>query len=153
MAYFEIDESKTRPEKHRHGFQTIYYFSRCVGLWPFTITYHPNGSIKGVCVHLFDKFWFLLSISVYLASLLYYYDRTKTQIHKQKNYLSTLLFATSQMPLLLFGAVGIVMDILNRHRLVNILQKFIIFDRKVCVCSLKVGINKVLNHILLTTAK
>lgn len=126
-----------RPKKYQHGFQPIYYVSRFVGLWPFTIVYHSNGSIKGPRVDLFDSFWFLISICLYLIALFYTCEFMKYQDPNKSNYLSELLFYLSQIPTLLFGAVNIVLDMYNRNSIVLILHKFITFDSKVGSSFLK----------------
>lgn len=60
--------SKSEPKEFQHGFQPIYYFSRAIGLWPFSITYSSNGTIKAR-VHLLDSLWFIVSICLYLTAL------------------------------------------------------------------------------------
>lgn len=116
-----------QPKNLRHGFQPIYYFSRSIGLWPFTITYNSNGSVKEARVHLFDSFWFLISISLYLTAIFYINKRIEAKDE------STYLFVNSISNILLHsvGAIGIVLDMYNRKSLVNILEKFSIFDREV----------------------
>lgn len=121
-----------RPKIVQHSFQPIYYFSRCVGLWPFTITYNANGSIKGARVQKFDIFWCSISICLYLASQYHYIDRRIINTHTtKKSYLSNLIYFTSQMTFLSFGSVAIILDMYNRKSLVNILDKLSIFDSKV----------------------
>lgn len=60
--------SEARSKKYQNSFQPIYYITRVVGRWPFTIVYNSNGSIKEACVGLFDRIWFLISICVYLTA-------------------------------------------------------------------------------------
>lgn len=121
---------KAQPRKLQHGFQPIYYFSRSIGLYPFTLVYNSNGSIKGARVHLFDSFWFLISIGLFLIALFFTYERVM-HIHALNLNLSDMMYFLSQIPPLLFGSVGIVLNTLNRNKLTNILEKFIIFDNEV----------------------
>lgn len=126
--------SKSRPKNVQHGFKSTYYFSRCFGLWPFTIAYNSNGSIIiEACLYQFDCLWFLISICVYLIALYYTYDHIKTeQLKSSENYFfSHLIYNLIQIPPLLLGVIGIVLDMFNRKRLVNIFEKSIIFDREV----------------------
>lgn len=118
------DTSKANPKSTKHSFQLVYYFSRFAGLWPFTIAYDSNGSIKGARVHLFDILWFLVSISLYFESLYYAFDDMNSS-HK------SVTMYISHLPSLLFGPVGIVLNMFNRRSLANILNQFIIFDNKV----------------------
>lgn len=124
--------SKLQPRNFQISFQPIQYFSRCIGLWPFTVAYDSNGLIKEARVHLFDKLWFLISICLYLTALFHTYKNSlKSQDLKAKFFFSTLIFKIYQIPPLFFGTIGIVLDMYNRNRLVDILNKIAIFDREV----------------------
>lgn len=117
----------------RHGFQPIYCFSRCIGLWPFTIAYDSNGAIKDARIDLFDCLWFLISICLHLTALYSSYGfMTRTRASEEQHFFSSLIFYINQIPSLLFGAICIVLDMLNRNKLTSILKKFIIFDKQVC---------------------
>lgn len=123
---------KNRSEKLQHDFQSVYYFSRFIGQWPFTIINKSNKSIKVSRVHLFDKLWFLISICIHLVAIYYIIKYTKLNYHSSDGYnFSSLLFNICNFPFILFGPVCILLDIFNRNRLVNILNKFIIFDSEV----------------------
>lgn len=124
--------SNAPPKKLQHGFQSIYYCSRCAGLWPFTIAYHSNGTIKEARVHLFDIVWFFISICLYLIGAIITYEYYMYTDHPTEDlYRSDLLFFVLVVPPYFFGAFGIVLDMLKRKSLVNILEKFINFDRGV----------------------
>lgn len=112
----------------QHSFQPVYYFSRFSGLLPFTIAYDSNGSMEKARVYLFDIFWCLISICLYLAGLVYAYEDVKNA-HKH----TSIMYFIVHVPCLLCGPVCIALDMLNRKRLVNILDNFIIFDREVRV--------------------
>lgn len=129
---------KNRPQRLQHGFRPVYYFSRFVGLWPFTIANDSNGSIKAAHVNLFDRLWFLLSICLYSVALYYTYADMREINHSSvDSYFMDVINYITQIPILLFEASNIVLDMLNRKILVNILNKFIIFDSKVSLdnCS------------------
>lgn len=134
--------SKAEQKNVQHAFQPIYYFSRCAGLWPFTIEYDASGSIKRAPVHSFDCLWFLISICVYLTALFYAYQDLRNQVESGSHIFYTLVFNINNMPPLLFGAVSIVLDMLQRNKLINILNKFAIFDKDVCCmfeCKVEMG--------------
>lgn len=125
------NNSKSRPKKIQHSFLPIYYFSRAIGLWPFSITYNSNGTIKAR-VRLLDSLWFIISICLYLTALFYACENMKyVQTENANYYLMDLMSFISQIPILLFGPVNIILDMVNRNSLVNILAKCIIFDREV----------------------
>lgn len=125
---------KARSKDAQHDFLPIYYFSRCTGLWPFSITYYSDGSIKDARVHQFDKLWFFVAICLYLAAVFYYFDRLMTDTdHTNSVLISNRMYFISQMTFLLLTIVGIALDMCNRKKLISILDKFIVFDRKVCL--------------------
>lgn len=119
---------KTRPKSAQHAFQPVYYFSRCAGLWPFRIICDSNGSIKAARIHLFDIFWSLILICLYWTGLLYAYN----DVMDAGTQLSKMYFII-HVPPLLFGPVCIILDVFNHKRLVNIVDRFIVFDREVRV--------------------
>lgn len=125
-------QSRHRSKKFQHGFQPIYYFSRLIGLWPFTMIYISNGLIKETRINLFDSVWFLISISFYLTALFYACRKFDSDSSKIFDIWS-LVYCIGQILALLFGAVGIALDMFNRNKLINILNKFIIFDNEVSV--------------------
>lgn len=126
------NEPYASPKDVQHGFQPIYYFSRCAGLWPFTISYNSNGSIAGARIHIFDILWLLTSICLYFTALFYTYeDIEASQAFEQTQFFATLIFFLNEIPPLLFGTIWIVLDMFNRNRLVDILKKFTLFDKKV----------------------
>lgn len=115
-----------------HGFQPIYYYSRCVGLWPFTIAYNLDGSIKEAHVQVSDILWCLVSVCLYLASQYHYIDSTIINANPtNKTYLSNLIYVISHMSFLSFAAVGILLNMHHRKKLVNILDNFAKFDSTV----------------------
>lgn len=125
------------PRKAQHSFQPVYLSSRCIGLWPFTIVYNSNGSIKEARVRLYDCVWFLISLSFYGAALFYYIDRIiNDKIYTKSAYISNLIYYISQVTFLLFGTAGIFMDFYNRKHLATILNQFITFDKEVSSISL-----------------
>lgn len=123
--------SKSEPKEFQHSFQPIYYFSRVIGLWPFSITYNSNGTITAR-VRPLDSLWFIVSICLYLAALFYACKNIKnTQTENVSYFLSVLISSMSQIPPLLFGPASIVLDMFNRDRLANIFNKCIVFDKEV----------------------
>lgn len=116
-------------KRPQHGLQMIYNYSRCVGMWPFTITYDSKRAIKEAHIDPFDWLWFLVSISLYLAALFYSYKNAWGKLPSNADFFFWhLIHAISEVPTFFFGAVGIVLDMLNRNILVNILKSIIAFD-------------------------
>lgn len=120
-----------RPKSFEYGFQPIYYFSRVIGLWPFTIVRDSNGSIEKTRVRFVDAFWFFISIFAYLTAAFYAYKDIKSLQVSNTETTNFSIFFIFQIMCLLFGACGVVLDMCNRTKLVNILEKFTAFDNEV----------------------
>lgn len=120
-----------------HEFQSIYYFSRCTGTWPFSIESKSNGSIRAARVYPMDWLWLFVSICLYLTAAFYYFVRMTTNADPTNNaLLSNQMYFINQIVFHLFTAVGIILDLLNREKLINLLDKFTIFDREVSMMLL-----------------
>ena len=115
-----------------YGFRPNYYYSRAIGLWPFTIVHDANETIQNSHVCSIDVVWFLASICLYLISAFYVYGDMiyEEDFESVKSY-TYFIFHLFLIVTLLSGACGIVLDMFNRRKLVNVLQKFIAFDNEV----------------------
>lgn len=137
MKFFK-NNSESRPKKIQHSFQTVYYLMRFVGLWPFTHTYHSDGSIKGAHVRLCDSFRFLIAISIHLTPLYsMFVDMDYTQNRDTVKYFSKLVHRITFLPSIVLGLVGIVLNLIFRNNLTNILKSFHIFDTEVWLFCLE----------------
>lgn len=114
-----------------YSFRPIYYFSRIFGLMPFTITYYPNGRVKGARVNSIDGIWLVISINVYLISAAFSYQTMKVWVDQSAPVLVFYFGYLIQIIRLFFGGFIIALDLFNRFKLVGILKKLSIFDRKV----------------------
>lgn len=122
--------SNSKVKHPQHGFRMVYCYSRCFGLWPFSFAYHSNRIIMEALVTEFDWLWFSISLCLYLAALFCVY-KSIASFSRADHFFWFLVIFLSEVPCILFGAVGIVLHMLNRNCLVNILKNFIIFDRRV----------------------
>lgn len=111
----------------------IYYISRMCGLLPFSIRRNSNGEIKEPRITILDCLLLTLSIIWYLFltynsfhDIRYWPNLNKSQVLTVSNY-SLLIMG------LIFGTITITMDLINRSRLVDILRKFIKFDKNVII--------------------
>lgn len=114
------------------SFKPIYYFLRILGLMPFSITRSSNGNISEPKVKKSNGLWFLFSICIYSMASFISFEYVK--FNRESNaYLymmvlsQNLLLTTGLICCVLFVA----MDMCNRFKLVDILQKFMIFDKEV----------------------
>lgn len=111
-------------------FRPIYYISRVFGFMPFKIIYNSKSDAQEPKMGAFDMIWFLISISVYLLAI----DTKQVwDVQLKNNGSNTLSISTKALSIveLIFGIIGIGMDLCNRFKLINILGKFTIFDCEV----------------------
>lgn len=114
-----------------YSYQPIYYFSRFFGLLPFSLAHDSNGELQAPKIRIFDGFWFIISILVYLAitnvSLL------RTDIQKYPQSLPILILGNEFLLVfgLIYGVIMIIENMCSRFKFVRILKTFINFDREV----------------------
>lgn len=115
-----------------HGLRPIYYFSRVLGLMPFSIIYDSNEKIKGPNISKLDGLWFVIQISLHLSMI--YLINFNIRVAKQRNKTSSSTITTSDSLLLLselfFGMVIMCINMCNRFKIIDVLNKFTIFDSK-----------------------
>lgn len=129
---FSKFSSELWTRNNQHAFQLLYYSSHLFGLWPFTITFHSNGSIEGVRVRLYDCFRFFTVICLHLTPLHNVYVEAKSiNVRYKGGFFRYFIYFLNYIPTIAFGIVSIVINMLNRKRLVNVLMNFNKFDTEV----------------------
>lgn len=126
-----IKKSFSRQMDFWDGFKPIYYFSRVFGLLPFSIRRDTNGEIQEPKVKKIDGLWFLLTIVVLLRASHFSHRYISAFNSSSQMYVSVLLDNFHLVLSLIFGAVMIALDMLNRFKLVKLWKLFIIFDKEV----------------------
>lgn len=121
-----------------HVFRPIYYFARLCGHMPFSIVQSSSAKLHQPRVSKFDGVWFLISICIYAGlaiCICWYIHRALTLYSSVKPILYLLASSINMLRLVNFlcGMLMSIMDMCNRHKLVNIFNKFTAFDRKVGV--------------------
>lgn len=113
----------------------IYYMSRVCGLLPFSIARNSNGEIQAPRIRILDCLYFTLSIVWYIFLTYSSYHEIQNWPSLNKSQVLTVSNYSLLILGLIFGALTITMDMFNRTRLVEILKKFIRFDKNVCYLS------------------
>lgn len=118
------------------GFRPIYYFSRVCGQMPFSITYDSVGKPQQPKIGKRDGLWLVLSIVIYLSTLIVFLRNWKMSkdIHTA-NYILLLCDNLHVATCLVFGIFMIGMDMFNRFKTVEILTMFTIFDKEASNCA------------------
>lgn len=125
-------KGKQKIYNFEYGFRPIYYFSRFAGLWPFSIVHHSNGTIQNARISRLDGVWFSISMCFHLLAIFCsYLDSDDLNDTHATTVTFCILYFLYRVQSLLIGVFGIILDMLNRHRLANILGGFIIFDNEV----------------------
>lgn len=113
-----------------HAIRPIYYSTRFAGLWPFTIVHDSNGNIQKARVGLSDVLWSILFICFHLTLAFYTYKKVKTT-QLRENQLRFIVLNVFLLSSLLVGILGIIIDMINSEKIVDILRKFNAFDKEV----------------------
>lgn len=114
-----------------YSFLPVYYFSRVLGLMPYSFSWDSEGELQAPQVNLVDGIWFLLSICIYVLAA---FTNFQTIIlPKEMKIESALYFGHYALLIqgLVICAISIGMDMFNRNKLVAILKAFIEFDKEV----------------------
>lgn len=128
----DVHNAQSKQLNFEYGFRPIYHFSRAVGLWPFSIRHNSNGEIQSARISRLDGTWFSISMCFHLFAIFYsYLNMVDLEDSNKTIFTFSILYNLFQIKSLLIGAVGIIWDMFNRHRLVNILGKLITFDNEV----------------------
>lgn len=120
-------KSLARKDNFAHSFMPIYYFSRLLGLLPFSIIAGDSGEMLEARVSACDLFWCMISICLYLFMAYHYSFQTLRNEYLIWIIGDRLLIISG----LIFGGLRIIMDMYNRGKIVTTLKMFTIFDREV----------------------
>lgn len=123
--------SRSRAINFSTSLLPAYFFSRVIGLIPFSIVRDSNGDAHTARINLFDLLWFIFSILLYLFLAFYRYSYMDIPQDASKSYILVIGDSLLLIFGIIYGALMIVMDMFNRNRLVDILKKFTIFDKEV----------------------
>lgn len=127
-------QEKLQPEKIGvlQSFRPVYYFSRIFGLMPFSIACDTRRDIQKPQINVLDGVWFVCSMLIYISMAIISYKNMK--LPQDTNKSSFILVLGDYLLLyvgLIYGALIILFDMLNRYKLVGILNKYITFDNEV----------------------
>lgn len=108
----------------------VYRTGRLFGLLPFTLNYTSNGEIDSCSLRITDILWFLISVAICIIfSLLGYSALSPTQ-----DIRTTILLLGGRLVLISgvsLAGISIIIDIFNRHRLVELVKAINLFDQEV----------------------
>lgn len=113
-----------------YGFRPIQYFSRIFGLWPFSIDCYlnPNGMVQKSHLRPCDILWASLSMALYLAAAIIFMRKLA---RSDTIFILSFGFYMIRVVSLLTVAATIVMNIINRNKLIAIIKQFARFDMEV----------------------
>lgn len=114
-----------------YGIRPIYYFSRIIGLWSFSISHDSNGAINKTRISLIDGAWFLISLILFLTATISKFEHIK--YISNFNLMIIILSHIFYIMGLACGPLIITMNMYNRNKMANILEMFTIFDNKVWI--------------------
>lgn len=124
------NKNRTDNVNFAYSFRPIYFYSRILGLMPFSISYNENGRVQKAKIGVFDGVWFVISICTYLSLAFTCFHRMKVQLEANVPF---ILFFGEQIHLALglaFGALAITIHMYNRSKMIDILRIFSVFDEE-----------------------
>lgn len=124
--------SNQAPKKSVNLFDCVrpmHLICRIFGMLPFKILHSSRGDILGHHIGPIDLIWLIVSIGLCFSGTFYFYRILSTSA--RRNNLMAILDRYNvfiDIALMLFT---IIVDMVHRHRFIQILKQFIEFDRKV----------------------
>lgn len=131
MIFANANNARLRKFNFENVFRPVLQFLHIAGLWPFSIKHYSNGKIRRARVGFFDIAWSILILCFDLVIVFSTFKKLKSGRAKDENRIRFVVYNAFKMTFLLFGAFGILLDVINRNKLVDILQKFNTFDNEV----------------------
>lgn len=125
------EKVQMRKFNFEYAIRPIYYFSRLSGLWPFSIVRDSNGKIQRARIGFFDILWPILLICLHLKLSLEYYEDFRATVKNHVIRIRFVVFCILDMTSFLFITIEIVLNGINRNKLVDILGKFDTFGNEV----------------------
>lgn len=127
-----IDEKKPlkKPLTFYDCSRPVYLMSRLFGLFPFTVHYDSNGCMQRAAVGAFDGVWFIgaITLNLFLAYLMLIQVKSSIEEKSSAKFIAgRIIFTVNFVMVVAF----IVLDMINRHRLVNTIKEIIKFDTSV----------------------
>lgn len=121
----------------------VYRFSRAFGLMPFTIILDEKLNFKEVRVRPLDVAWFIISIILCLVMAIVYYQTT--ELPTDQNVSSILVIGDAMLIIigLFYTSSIIIMDMLNRFKIIGILKMLNNFDNKVCFSFISIQFHRI----------
>ena len=113
-------------------FRPMYYFSRFCGQLPFSIVQSEHNENVKPRVSKFDVLWFAISLCLY-GVVTWRTCNTPIDAFNTNKTEYVLIIGNSLLHIvtMMFGIVKLMMDMYNRYKLVNVLNKFTQFDQEV----------------------
>lgn len=114
-------------------FRSFHFVARVFGLLSFSVTYDANDDFQNARITIFDLLWLTLSISVYSFSIWFYQDQLLLSRLLSVKRLGILILCHDVLAILQlsFQIISVVLDVLNRNRIVDILKLFTSFNNGV----------------------
>lgn len=126
-----------KPKSHGQKYDFVYslwptyFFSRAVGLMPFSIVISSNGEIQRARVGVYDLIWFVVSVSWYILLAFISYVDLRLPQSPNESFILKLGDHLLLIYGLFHGAFMILMDMFNRRRIVELAQRCFAFDQEV----------------------
>lgn len=124
----------SKTNKFASSLRPMYSFSRCFGLLPYSIVINSNGDIQGTKLGAFNLLWFIISVCFYLI-LAYVCYRDIGSVQHFRNRSESYAVVLGDYLILIQGliycALVIIFDMINRFKLISILKDFADFDNEV----------------------
>lgn len=128
---FADEKKKTKKELSFYDcMRPVYISTRIFGLSPFVPIYDSSGNVLGARVRIFDAVWFVgaIAINLGLSFLMFMTIRPPDVTESSVLFISGQIFSIFNFIMI---PLSIVLDMVNRNRLIASLRDLMAFDKNV----------------------
>lgn len=123
--------SSSRPKNFYYSIRPMVILSRCFGLHPFSFVTNVYGEVHRTKIKFLDSIWFIVVIVMYSSFALL----ISTHINLASEYKTVYVLMLGEQLLIVCGlvmcVVSVIMDMVNRNRILRNAQRFQAFDMEV----------------------
>lgn len=123
--------STNPPKSFYHSIRPLLINSRCFGLNCFSVKTNLFGDAVQVKITSLHFVWFSLVILLFVGLIWFNFHHSFGAFQLKSLYVLTLAKQISLIKALAVGVVNVIMDVINRERVLRYIEQFTAFDKEV----------------------
>lgn len=135
LSAFGQEQAFSKKNDLVKSLRSIYFFTRALGLLPFSIVTDSNGKVKKARLSTLDLLLFVVAMFIHVSMAVGFLQIPRIGPTDYNHMSYALVLGDSILILLglIFGIMVRIMDMCNRFKLVDIVKKLAAFDKEVSI--------------------